>query len=330
MPGVSQRLLAGVSIISLVSLGLAVGASMAQAPASPGQSQPEVSSPEPAPNPVREMRDPASPPSNESDGLDAGLETIEEQPETRQATPAPALRQEGSGEWQAPLQGQREGQSQGDGLSPEERRRNAEAAAAQARAARENELPRMVGPNIPIVPLDLLFPPELAASIEVAIVRETRGSVVTVAVMDRNTATLQQVRIPVGSTVTAGPLSMKATACFKSAPEDPIEAWAYMEVVDRGRPAPTRLAVLPQRDRAKQREARGPRLLRRGWMIASSPVVTPVDHPVFDVWVLDCEGSAGGPRPVATLEELQRPSAGQAAPTTGQGTTPQKAPDARP
>jgi hypothetical protein len=313
-------MLTGVSLIGLTTLGLSVGASVAQAPMPPGQPLPEVSSPEPAPNPVREMRDPqtdAAPPADGGDGLDAGLETIEEPVENRNAAVpgGPAV--------DGPADRSRSSDPVNPDVSEEERRAMAEEAAARARAARENELPRMVGPNIPIVPLDLLFPPELAASIEATIVRETRGSLVTVAVMDRSASSLQRVRIPVGNTVEVGSLSLKATACFKSAPEDPIEAWAYMDVVDRGRQAPPRLAVLPQRDRAKLREARGPRLLRRGWMIASSPVVTPVDHPVYDVWVLDCEGSAGGPAPVATLEELQRPSAAPTGPTTGQGTSPQ-------
>jgi hypothetical protein len=312
-----RTVLAGAGLIGAVTLGLSVGVSVAQAPVPPGQPAPEVSTPEPAPNPVREMRDPQNetdPSSDGGDGLDAGLETIEEPVDTRNAG-----QNGGAGQGA-------DGSSSGDGaagLTPEEQRLLAEEAAARAQAARDNELPRMVGPNIPIVPLDLLFPPELAASIEATIVRETRGSLVTVAVMDRSASSLQRVRIPVGGTVNVGALSLKATACFKSAPEDPIEAWAYMEVVDRGRQAPARLAVLPQRDRAKLREARGPRLLRRGWMIASSPVVTPVDHPVYDVWVLDCEGSANGPTPVATLEELQRPRANPAAPTTAPETRPE-------
>jgi hypothetical protein len=309
----------GTAMVTLAGFGVIVmGASVGVAqppPVQPVQPVPPVSTPEPAPNPVEEMRGQAG-----QDGLDAGLETIEEPPSNPSAggVPVPALRQEGDGAWERPAEA-------GTGeLTPEQRRLLAEEAAARARAARENEMPRMVGPNIPVVPLDLLFPPELAASLEATIVRETRGSVVTVAVMDRETATVRRVNIPVRSSTTIGPLSIKATACFKSAPEDPIEAWAYMEVIDQGRAAPPRLAVLPQRDRAKLREARGPRLLRRGWMIASSPAVTPVDHPIYDVWVEDCSGAGSGPTPVATLEELSRPRPAAGPATPGQETTPKQ------
>jgi hypothetical protein len=293
----SGRKKTGTAMVTLASFGvLLMSASVGVAQAPPVPAAPQVSTPEPAPNPVEEMGRPAG-----QDGLDQGLETIEETPSNPSAgngNPAPALRQEGDGNWERPSAGE---------LTPEQLRLLAEEAAARALADRDNELPRMVGPNIPVVPLDLLFPPELAASIEATIVRETRGSVVTVAVMDRQAATVRRINIPVRSSTTVGPLSIKATACFKSAPEDPIEAWAYLEVLDQGRAAPPRLAVLPQRDRAKLREARGPRLLRRGWMIASSPAVTPVDHPIYDVWVEDCTGAGSGPTPVATLEELNRP-----------------------
>jgi hypothetical protein len=32
----------------------------------------------------------------------------------------------------------------------------------------------------------------------------------------------------------------------------------------------------------------------RGWMFASSPALAAMEHPVYDVWILDCKNSLPG------------------------------------
>ncbi|HEX2117044.1 MAG TPA: DUF2155 domain-containing protein, partial [Alphaproteobacteria bacterium] len=49
-----------------------------------------------------------------------------------------------------------------------------------------------------------------------------------------------------------------------------------------------------------------PKTLFVGWMFASSPAVSALEHPVYDVWVLDCKGraepqSGAGASPPAAL-----------------------------
>ena len=35
-------------------------------------------------------------------------------------------------------------------------------------------------------------------------------------------------------------------------------------------------------------------VLFTGWMFASSPALSALEHPVYDVWVIDCRTSSGG------------------------------------
>jgi hypothetical protein len=147
------------------------------------------------------------------------------------------------------------------------------------------------------VPMELLFPPEVAAAGPPP-VRESRGSSIVIGALDREGRTNARLRISSGNQGTYGSLRIKVSGCFMSHPADTFEAWAYVEVSDMGRTDRKQLAVLPQRDRNRMREATGERLLRKGWIIASSPSVTPIDHPTYDMWLVSCEGDGGaGPQP---------------------------------
>ena len=37
-----------------------------------------------------------------------------------------------------------------------------------------------------------------------------------------------------------------------------------------------------------------------GWMFAESPALNPIDHPVYDIWLVDCRQSSDVPPPEAT------------------------------
>ena len=57
--------------------------------------------------------------------------------------------------------------------------------------------------------------------------------------------------------------------CHKTPPEEPPESAAFLEIVD----------VRPDSPEV---------LLFSGWMFASSPAISALEHPVYDVWVVDC------------------------------------------
>jgi hypothetical protein len=290
----------------------------------PPSTSPEVSEPEPAPNPVKERREQQRNEENggAAGGIDPELGPISE-PDSEDV--APALRVTGEGEWQRPK----------DDVRERVRRETIERAAKisddMARASGANSqgngaasnvgsgliMPRLMAPNIPLVPMELLFPPEVVSAGPPP-VRESRGSAIIIGALDREARTNTRIRIPAGGQGTYGSLRVKVSGCFMSHPEDSTESWAYVEVTDMGRTDRKQLAVLPQRDRGRVKAATGERLLRKGWIIASSPSVTPIDHPIFDMWLVTCEGNGGaGPQP-------QWP--GGIAPPGQEGTLPPAAP----
>ncbi|HVM84510.1 MAG TPA: DUF2155 domain-containing protein [Candidatus Binatia bacterium] len=93
--------------------------------------------------------------------------------------------------------------------------------------------------------------------------------------LDKITARVSTIKIPVGSTVNFGALQITARACDKHPPEETPEAAAFLEVVE----------VKPDEK---------PVLRFSGWMFASSPALSALEHPVYDLIVLDCINSQGG------------------------------------
>ena len=91
--------------------------------------------------------------------------------------------------------------------------------------------------------------------------------------LDKVSARVSTLEAPVGATVRFGTLDIVAETCRKPPPEERREAAAY-------------LTIRETRPEQPQSE------LFSGWMFASSPALSAMDHAVYDVWVLDCVNSA--------------------------------------
>lgn len=87
--------------------------------------------------------------------------------------------------------------------------------------------------------------------------------------LDKITARTQPIEVRVGESVQFGTLTITLRACRKAPPEDPPESAAFLEITD----------TPPQQT---------PGQVFSGWMFASSPGVSALDHPVYDVWVVSC------------------------------------------
>ena len=96
--------------------------------------------------------------------------------------------------------------------------------------------------------------------------------------LDKITARVSRFEAPVGQTVTFGTLSILVRDCEKSAPEDRPENAAFLGI-DENRP--------------KEQKQR----LFSGWMFSSSPALSALEHPVYDVTLLECKGA---PPPAAS------------------------------
>jgi len=90
--------------------------------------------------------------------------------------------------------------------------------------------------------------------------------------LDKVTARISTIRAPVGTTVTFGSLQIIARACIKRPPEETPESSAFLEIHD-----------------VKPGEA--PVKIFSGWMFASSPALSALEHPVYDISVVDCRNS---------------------------------------
>ena len=87
--------------------------------------------------------------------------------------------------------------------------------------------------------------------------------------LDKITARVSKIEAPVGLTVRFGTLDIVVKRCHKRPPEETPATTAYIEIQER------RLGESAQQ-------------LFAGWMFSSSPAVSAIEHPVYDVWVVDC------------------------------------------
>lgn len=91
--------------------------------------------------------------------------------------------------------------------------------------------------------------------------------------LDKVTARISTFVAPLGETVRFGTLEIVARTCRKRPPEETPESAAFLEVKD----------IKPGED---------PVPLFEGWMFASSPALSALEHPVYDVWVIDCRNAS--------------------------------------
>ena len=87
--------------------------------------------------------------------------------------------------------------------------------------------------------------------------------------LNKITARVSEIEARLDRIVVFGTLEVTIRACFKAPPEEPPESAAYLEIKD----------IRPGEEAE---------LLFTGWMFASSPALSALEHPVYDIWVLDC------------------------------------------
>ena len=115
-------------------------------------------------------------------------------------------------------------------------------------------------------------PPPAAAPLLV------KTDAVTLQGLDKVVARVRSLEAPINKPVTFGTLTVVARACAKNPPESPPETAAFIEVTE-----------------TKPGEA--PKLIFAGWMLASSPALSALEHPVYDVWVVSCKTISSAPTP---------------------------------
>ena len=92
--------------------------------------------------------------------------------------------------------------------------------------------------------------------------------------LDKVTARITTFGAPIDQEVRFGTLRILAHTCRKRPPEETPEVAVFLEI-DEERPG-----------------VAGRLTLFSGWMFASSPALSALEHPVYDVWVIDCSATS--------------------------------------
>jgi hypothetical protein len=96
--------------------------------------------------------------------------------------------------------------------------------------------------------------------------------------LDKVTARTQRFYAPVGQATRFGTLEITVADCLVNVPEAPPESVAYLTIVDN-------------------KPGQAPEKLFAGWMFASTPSLSALDHGVYDVRVLACTMAQGSAPP---------------------------------
>jgi hypothetical protein len=104
-------------------------------------------------------------------------------------------------------------------------------------------------------------PPAAAQRIE--------NAVAIFAALDKVTAKISRLEVPLGETKSFGALKVTPRVCYTRAPTEPPKTTGFVEVDE---------TLLDGKEKR----------LFSGWMFADSPGLNAVEHPVFDVWLTDC------------------------------------------
>ena len=88
--------------------------------------------------------------------------------------------------------------------------------------------------------------------------------------LDKITAKTSQIEIKIGETKKFGLLEIKAVKCGKSDSINELGEAAYIQVKDISDNTNEKIFVF------------------NGWTFSSSPSLKPMDHPVYDLWLVGC------------------------------------------
>jgi hypothetical protein len=107
-----------------------------------------------------------------------------------------------------------------------------------------------------------------------AVVPTQEQPVAVVRALDKMTARVEEIELPVGHNVQFGNLAIIARTCRVTLPEEtPPESASFLEINE----------VKPgQQDKP----------VFSGWMFASSPALSAMEHPIYDIWVTGCRDKA--------------------------------------
>ena len=96
------------------------------------------------------------------------------------------------------------------------------------------------------------------------------GDYTDIKILDKISSKNTLLKLKNGELVSFKDLSIKSLKCKNSEFDDNPEITAYIQVTDLNNSNNNEVFVF------------------NGWMFSSSPSITPFDHPVYDIWLVNC------------------------------------------
>ena len=96
------------------------------------------------------------------------------------------------------------------------------------------------------------------------------GTYTDIKILDKISSKNTLLKLKNGDLVSFKDLSIKSLKCKNSEFDDNPEITAYIQVTDLNNSNNDEVFVF------------------NGWMFSSSPSITPFDHPVYDIWLINC------------------------------------------
>jgi hypothetical protein len=123
--------------------------------------------------------------------------------------------------------------------------------------------------------------------------------------LDKITGRAIDINAPVGVPVRFGSLTLTVRYCYTVPPEEPPETTIFVQIDDNPPSAP-------------------PKRMFSGWMFASTPALSALEHPTYDVWAITCKTDEPAPEaaPTAGTAPASAPTGAGAAPAPPPGATP--------
>lgn len=121
--------------------------------------------------------------------------------------------------------------------------------------------------------------------------------------LDKVTATIKTLEVPIGETVEFGALKVTPRVCYTRPPTEQPKTTSFVEVDE----------IMLDGNQKR---------IFTGWMFAQSPGLNAVEHPVFDVWLTDCQK----PKNTVVQQQPAQPNVEGEAPAASEGWAAEEAP----
>ena len=125
-------------------------------------------------------------------------------------------------------------------------------------------------------------------SVSVAMATEIPMSIAVLRGLDKVTGRISTFSIPVGEVGQFGKTFVVPEACYTHPPEESPENSAFLYVFEKS--------------------LKGENVeLFKGWMFSSEPALSSMEHPVYDIWLIECK-KAGGENIKESNSATKKPS----------------------